>query len=245
MSKNKPFFVPSSKLKLKLLKTILLKDIKSEIRQINDFFSIILFGILSIFIFSSAHNISTKSQVMPVGIFVIQIWLIIFFTLIFIMSKLFIKEKESGTLGGMLSSPISVNTILLSKIIFCFILLCIIETIVFLFSFFISSPAIHNLNAIQLLSYILVGILLPTLDLAVCATIISAFSMYVKNKSFILPVLLFPLILPITTPIILINIKLLEGASLSNVLIEMILLISHTILMLSILILISDTLLID
>ena len=235
----------SSKSNLKLLKTILLKDIKSEIRQINDFFSIILFGIISIFIFSSAYNISTQSSHMSIEIFVIQIWLIIFFTLIYIMTKLFVKEKESGTLGGLLSSPVSANTILLSKIIFCFFILVVIELILFIFSFIISSPSIQTLSSEQILTYIIFGILLPTLDLAICGTLISAFSMYVKNKSFILPILLFPIILPITTPIILINIKLLEGASFFSVFTEILLLISHTILMFSILILISDSLLFE
>ncbi len=238
MNKNKPH-------NLKMLKTILLKDIRSEIRQINDIFSIILFGVISIFIFSSAYSISTRSQRMPIEIFVIQIWFIIFFTLIFVMTKLFIKEKESGTLGGLLSAPISANTILLSKIIFCFLLLTLIEMVLFLFSYIISSPSINNLSTIQLLTYFLLGILLPTLSLAVCGTIISAFSMYVKNKSFILPILLFPLIMPIITPIISLNIKLLQGAQLSSVLIEILLITAHTILMFSILVFISEFLLFD
>ncbi len=230
---------------LKMLKTILLKDIKSEIRQINDIFSIILFGVISIFIFSSAYSISTKSQRMPIEIFVIQIWFIIFFTIIFVMTKLFIKEKESGTLGGLLSAPISANTILVSKIIFCFLLLTLIEMVLFLFSYIISSPSINNLSNTQLLTYFFLGILLPTLSLSVCGTIVSAFSMYVKNKSFILPILLFPLIMPIITPIISLNIKLLQGAQISSVLIEILLITAHTVLMLSILVFISEYLLFD
>ncbi|MFW9830041.1 MAG: hypothetical protein ACFFEY_20910, partial [Candidatus Thorarchaeota archaeon] len=82
----------SSKLKFKLFKVILMKDIKLEIRQINDLFSIFLFDIISIFIFSSVYNFGTQYQNMPLEIFVIENWLIIFFTLIFIMTKLFIKE---------------------------------------------------------------------------------------------------------------------------------------------------------
>ena len=238
MNKNKPH-------NLKMLKTILLKDIRSEIRQINDIFSIILFGVISIFIFSSAYSISTKSQRMPIEIFVIQIWFIIFFTIIFVMTKLFIKEKESGTLGGLLSAPISANTILVSKIIFCFLLLTLIEMVLFLFSYIISSPSINNLSNTQLLTYFFLGILLPTLSLSVCGTIVSAFSMYVKNKSFILPILLFPLIMPIITPIISLNIKLLQGAQISSVLIEILLITAHTVLMLSILVFISEYLLFD
>ena len=231
--------------RLKQLKTILFKDIKSEIRQINDLFSIFLFDIISIFIFSLAYNFSTQNQNMAVEIYVIENWLIIFFTLIFIMSKLFVKEKDSGTLGGLLTAPVSGNVILLSKILYCFILLSLIEVIIFLFSVFISAPSLENFNSTQLLIYIGLGVILPTIDLSICGSLVSAFSMYVKNKSFILPVLLFPLILPIITPIISINLKLLEGELFSNLYYEIVFLIAHITLMISILTLISHVLLYD
>ncbi|MFW9864819.1 MAG: ABC transporter permease [Candidatus Thorarchaeota archaeon] len=233
------------RLKLKLLKAILAKDIKSEIRQINDLISVFLFGIISIFIFSSVYNFGTEYQNMPLEVYVIENWLIIFFILIYIMTKLFIKEKDSGTIGGLLSSPVSANTIFLSKTIFCLIILSFVELIIFLFSFFISAPLIENLNLLKVFSYISLGILLPTIDLAICGSLVSAFSMYARNKSFVLPILLFPLILPITTPIISINIKILQGSLITSLNYEVIFLIAHTILMISILSLISQTLLYD
>ena len=230
---------------LKLLRIILFKDIKSEIRQINDLFSLFLFGIISIFIFSSVYSFSTQNQNMPLDIFVIEVWLIIFFTLIYLMSKLFVKEKESGTLGGLLSSPISGNLLMVSKILFCLILLSFVELILFLFSIFLSTPMIENLSLTQLAIFIFLGVLLPTLDLSICGSLVSAFSMYAKNKSFVLPILLFPLILPITTPIISLNIKILEGNLISEMYYEIIFLIAHISLMISIVTLLSQTLLYD
>jgi len=235
----------SFKEKIKLFETLLAKDIKSEIRQINDIFSVLLFDIISIFIFSSAYNSSTQNQAMPLEIFVIENWVIIFFTLIFIMTRLFVKEKEAGTLGGLISAPISANTIQFSKIVFCFILLGLIEIVHFIFSFFISNPSMQALDASQFLYFVLFGIIMPTLNLCVCGTIVSALSMYVKNKSFVLPILLFPIILPIISPIISMNIKLLQGDLINSVFIEILFLLSHTVLMLSILILISENLLYD
>jgi len=233
----------SNKSNLKLFVTILQKDIKTEIRQVNDIFSVILFGIISIFIFSSSYNTINLGSSMPIEIFVTQIWLIIFFTLIFIMIKLFVQEKERGTLDGLASSPVSKNILLTSKIVFCFILLSFIELILILFSFFISIPSTQALNHIEILYYLLLGIVLPTLDLSVCGTLVSALSMYSKNKSFVLPLLLFPIILPITAPIISLNIKLLEGELLSLVLMEILFVVAHAILMFSILILVSEELL--
>ena len=235
----------SSKSRLKLLKVILSKDLKSELRQINDLFAIFLFDIISIFIFSSVYNFGTQYQTMPLEIFVIENWLIIFFTTVYIMTKLFVKEKDSGTIGGLISSPVSANLILMSKIIFCFILLTFVEVVLFLFSVFISAPSIANFSSSQLLIFICFGVLLPTLDLSICGSLVSAFSMYVKNKSFILPILLFPLILPIITPIISINIKILEGELISSLFYEIIFFSAHIILMSSILTLTSEALLYD
>ncbi len=228
---------------LKLFITILQKDIKSEIRQVNDIFSIILFGVISIFIFSSAYNTINLGGMMPIEIFIIQIWLIIFFTLIFIMIKLFVQEKEKGTLDGLTTSPVSNTILLISKVVFCFILLSLIELILLLFSFFISIPSVQALNINEFLYYIMIGIVLPTLDISICGTLVSALSMYSKNKSFVLPLLLFPIILPITSPIISLNIKLLEGELISMVVLEILFLVAHAMLMFSILVLVSEELL--
>ncbi|MHA2287368.1 MAG: heme exporter protein CcmB [Promethearchaeota archaeon] len=236
---------PINKSNLKLFFTILQKDIKSVIRQVSDIFSVLLFGIISIFIYSSSFNSVNLGVSMPIDIFVTQIWLIIFFTLIFIMIKIFVQEKEKGTLDGLTTSPISKNTLLVSKIVFCFILLSFIELILLIFSFFISIPSMQGLSYIEFSYYILLGIILPTLDLSICGTLVSALSMYSKNKSFVLPLLLFPIILPVTSPIISLSIKLLEGELLSLVLMEILFIVAHAILMFSILIFVSEELLSD
>ena len=234
---------PSLRMRFKVLKTIILKDLKSELKQLSDVFSIFLFGIISIFVFSSAYNFITQNQTISTEIFVIQTWIVVFFIMIFIMAKLLIKEKESGTLGGLISSPISSSMIIVSKTIYCFILLSFIELLLLVFGFFISNPLIQVLNPFQLFNYIILGILFPTFNLSVCGTIVSTFSMYSKNKSFILPILFFPIILPVINPIISINVSLLEGLTFADIVYEFLFLLFHALLMYSILILISDELL--
>ena len=231
---------PSLKMKYKQLCKILMKDIKSELRQFNDIISIFLFGVISIFIFSSSVNLVSQDQSMSIDLFVIQLWFITIFLMMFIMAKLFIKEQETGTLGGLITSPVSSNIIILSKSIFCFILLCFVELVILIFAFFISIPSIQNYNFIL---FMFLGIFLPTLNLSICGTIMSAFSMYAKNKSLVLPILFFPIIIPIINPILSINIKLLEGAEFFDVIFEFLFLIFHFLLTSSILILVSDGLL--
>jgi len=72
--------------KMKLFKILLVKDIKSEFRQIQDFFSILLFTFISVIIFSSAYNLNSGGLSMPLEIFIIQMWIILFFSLIFVRS---------------------------------------------------------------------------------------------------------------------------------------------------------------
>ncbi|UCC18199.1 MAG: hypothetical protein JSV62_08765, partial [Promethearchaeota archaeon] len=155
------------KMKFKQLNTILLKDIKSEIKQFNDLISIFLFGIISIFIFSSSYNLVSQDNTISLELFVIQIWFITIFLMMFIMTKLFIKEQETGTLGGLISSPVSFNIIILSKTLFCFLMLSIVELVIIIFAFFISVPSIQNFN---IFLFIFLGILLPTLNLSICGT---------------------------------------------------------------------------
>ncbi len=227
---------------MKLLLTLLKKDVKLEIRNINDFLSIILFDIIAIFIFSSVYNVSTQQQKMAIEIFIIEIWLVIFFTLIFIMAKLLVKEKEIGTLNGLISSPLSANIIFLSKVLFGLILLSFIEIILIIFGLFISNPTGLVLN-IPWWLFIITAIVLPTIDLCITGTLISAFSMYVKNKSFVLFILIFPIILPITSPIISLSVKLLQGLLFSDIFIEFCFIFFHILLMSAILIFISENLL--
>lgn len=227
----------SFKIKFKQLYKILIKDIKSELRQFNDLISLFLFAIISIFIFSFSINLVSQDQTMSIELFVIQIWFITFFLMMFIMTKLFIKEHEAGTLDGLISSPVSTKIIFLSKFLFCFIILCFVEFIMLIFAFFISVPLIQNSNIIL---FIVLGILLPTINLSICGTIISAFSIYTRNKSLILPILFLPIIIPIINPIISLNIKLLGGALFFDIFYEFLFLIFHFLLTSSILMLISD-----
>lgn len=229
---------------LRLFRTILLKDLKLEFRQASDLISIILFDIISVFIFSTAFTVGTGEQSMPAEIFVIQIWIVVFFTLLFIIAKLFVKEKESGTLDGLISSPTPINTLFFSKIVFSMLIFCLIEAIIFLFGLFISNPSGISMS-VPIWLFILLAILLPTVNLCITGTLVSALSMYVKHKSFILPVLLFPILLPVASPIILINIKLMQGYLFSEILIEFLFLSLHTLLMFAILILVADLLLIE
>ncbi|HME52627.1 MAG TPA: heme exporter protein CcmB [Candidatus Lokiarchaeia archaeon] len=226
-------YIIGSRLRVRIFISMLKKDFRSEARQPSDLLSIIFFDLILTFIISMAYSIGSGSDLMPLDIFIVQTWVIIFFTVLFTISKLLINEKESGTLNGMLTAPISPVSIFFCKIVFGFIILCLIEAIQVIFSIFISRPVGIAADFGSIITFVFLGIGVPTLDLTICGTIISSISIYTKHRAFVLPVLLFPVILPIITPILTLNINLLQGLPITSVISELIFIIAHTILLIS------------
>lgn len=229
----------------RIFMSMLRKDFRSEARQANDLLSIVFFDLILTFIISMAYSIGYGSDQMPLDIFMVQTWVIIFFTVLFMISKLMINEKEAGTLNGMLTAPVSPVSILFCKIVFGFVILCLIEAIQVIFSIFISRPVGIVMNFGSIITFIFLGIGVPTIDLTICGTIISSISIYTKHRAFVLPVLLFPLILPIITPILTLNINLLQGLPVSSVIFELIFIAAHALLLICLSILAAREMLIE
>ena len=230
------------KAELKQMFAMIGKDIRLEIRNLSDLFSILLFNLVSILIFSNAYSFATNSNQMPLTVFVIQIWIILFFSMIFIMSKIFQQESKSNCLEGLLVSPFSPISLIFSKIFFSLILMCIIDILVFSFGILFSNPLNLNLSFIQAVRYLCVGLFIPTFNLAISGTLISIFGLYVKNKPYFYPILLFPMILPLVSPIISLNLGLLEGLLIQDLMYEILFTLAHSILFLSLGILLSKEL---
>ena len=152
------------------------------------------------------------------------------------------EENNSNALEGLLVSPFSPISLIISKIIFSFILMCIIDILVFSFGILFSNPLNLNLSFWQAIRYLCVGLLLPAINLSISGTLISIFGLYVKNKPYFYPILLFPMILPLVSPIISLNLGLLGGLLIKDLLYEILFIVAHSTLFLSLGILLSKEL---
>lgn len=227
---------------LKLLRILLVKDLKLEFRHVQDVLSIILFDLLSVLIFSLAYFSQSLISSMPLETFIVEVWVIIFFTVLFVIQKIFAREKESGTLTGQLASPLPVNILYLSKIIYTLLFTFVLEVILIVFALLFSVPS-NLVIEVPWGMVILLAIVLPTIDLSITGTLISAFLVYAKSKAYLIPILFFPILLPIVSPIISISLALLGGEELVTVWFEVLFLILHSIFMGSIAVLIGEKLL--
>tara|TARA_Y100001970_G_scaffold20611_1_gene23261 strand:- start:1228 stop:1890 length:663 start_codon:yes stop_codon:yes gene_type:complete len=192
---------------LKNIFTILYKDYRIELSQSHLFFSVVLYLLSSIYIIYIAFQPLGISNVETwVSIF----WVIILFAAITVVSKSFFQESyKRNYYYYYLFTP---DELIFSKLIYNFIFLFFVSIFSFIFfSFFIG-------NIIQSPIFFVTLLLLGSLSISNCLTLVSAIGYQVKNNSIIISVLSFPVIIPIL--LILIKISKLSSSEFSFNLIQ-------------------------
>ena len=192
---------------LKNIFTILYKDYRIELSQSHLFFSVVLYLLSSIYIIYLAFQ--------PLGVSNIETWVSVFWVIILfgaitVVSKSFFQESyKRNYYYYYLFTP---DELIFSKLIYNFIFLFFVSIFSFIFfSFFIG-------NIIQSSSFFITLLILGSLSISNCLTLVSAIGYQVKNNSIIISVLSFPVIIPIL--LILIKISKLSSSEFSFNLIQ-------------------------
>jgi heme exporter protein B len=140
---------------------------------------------LSIIVFSTTND--SKSA----GIFSGFLWIILFFTTMTLTGKIFIEEEEKGT-SLYLRSIAEPFSIFVGKVVFAIITSVVINLIASLMlPIFITEVTIQNL-----IQYVLV-VILGSVALASVTTILSSIIAKASSKNGLLPILGFPILLPL------------------------------------------------
>ena len=192
---------------LKNIFTILYKDYRIELSQSHLFFSVVLYLLSSIYIIYLAFQ---PLGVSNVETWVSVFWVIILFGAITVVSKSFFQESyKRNYYYYYLFTP---DELIFSKLIYNFIFLFFVSIFSFIFfSFFIG-------NIIHSSSFFITLLILGSLSISNCLTLVSAIGYQVKNNSIIISVLSFPVIIPIL--LILIKISKLSSSEFSFNLIQ-------------------------
>ena len=100
------------------------------------------------------------------------------------------REREQGGLEGLLLTPVSRDAIFLGKAMASFIFMLLVEVVLL--------PVFAVFLGFSVLSWTLaVTIILATLGFAVVGTLFSAIAVQTRSRELMLPVLFFPVILPV------------------------------------------------
>jgi heme exporter protein B len=183
---------------LRKVYAIVVKDIVAELRTREMLSSMLVFALLVILIFNFAFELRADNQrTLAPGV----LWAAIAFAGTLGLTRSFIVEKDRGSIDGLLLAPVDRSAIFLGKMLGNTLFISLVDLItlpVFIVLF--------NLPVTNLLP--LAGVAaLGTVGLAGVGTLFSAMAIHTRAREVMLPVLLFP----VAVPVILAAVKLTAG----------------------------------
>ena len=194
---------------LKHIMLILRKDLRVESRSKLTLNFTLLFSTLTLLIFSFSFQFAFENKAMLLGGL---LWFIFLFTSILGVSQSFLVEKERGTLEGLQLAPIEPYTILIGKTLYFLFLTLLIEIVVFGLSIIF-----FNLPIGPYLLNVLVILTLGNCGLVAVNSSLSVLLINAKARELLLPIVTFPILFPLISTAISATRTVLEGAPLSDV----------------------------
>jgi heme exporter protein B len=167
--------------------TLLWKDILAEIRARELVLSILVFVVLVLVVFNFAFR-PGPDVVTTVGPGVL--WVAFTFAGVLGMNRTFVLEKDRGCMEGLMLCPVGRESIYLGKMLSIFLFMLVVELATIpIFS------AIFNLPLFP--PRLILVMALGTLGFAALGTVFSALAVNTRSREVLLPVLFFPMVVPV------------------------------------------------
>lgn len=166
---------------------IVWKDVVAELRTKEMFSSMLVFALLVIVIFNFSFDLRVENiaQVAP-GV----LWVTFAFASTLELNRSLALEMENDCLDGLLLAPMDRSVIYFGKMLGNLVFICAIEALILpIFS------VLFDVNLIR--PSLLLTIFLGTVGFAGVGTLLSAIAVNTRAREVMLPVLLFPIILPV------------------------------------------------
>jgi heme exporter protein B len=192
---------------LRQIAAIVHKDITAELRTKEMLSSMFVFALLVVVIFNFAFElrVADAATIAP-GV----LWVAVIFAGMLGLNRSFVLEKDRGCLDGLLLAPVDRSAIYFGKMLGNLIFITVVEAIVLpIFS------ALFNVNLIQ--PWILAVLFLGTLGFAGVGTLFSAMTVHTRAREVLLPILLFPVVVPALIASVKLTAGLLDGQALADV----------------------------
>jgi len=165
---------------------IVQKDVAVELRTKEMLSSMFVFSLLVIVIFSFAFELRVEDvrKVAP-GV----LWVTFVFAGMLGLNRSFVLEKDKGCLEGLLLCPVDRSAIYFGKMLGNVIFMTTVEAMILpIFS------VLFNVSLFQ--PILLLIVVLGTLGFAGVGTLFSAMAVHTRSREVMLPVLLFPVVVP-------------------------------------------------
>src|SRR5262245_43088619 len=193
---------------IKAVAAVVWKDIRAEFRSRELFSAMLVFSLLIILIFNFALELDVKTrQSVTAGV----LWATFAFAGTLGLNRSMSIEKDRGCMDGLLLAPVDRSAIYFGKMISNLAFMLIVELIVLpIYS------VLYNVNLFQ--PGLLLVILLGSIGYASVGTLLAAMSVQTRTRDILLPILLFPIVIPVLLAAVKASSGFLNGADLTEVL---------------------------
>jgi len=168
---------------------LLWKDLLLELRRRDSLLTMFFFGTLLLFVFHFSFDLPPDrvAEMAPA-----LLWLAFLFTGTLGLTQLFQVERENHCLEALLLSPLDRGALFLAKSCFTLLLMFLVEAVVMPLFWIL-----FNLQEWNLLPQLFLVTLLGTVGFCVLGTIMSAITLRARARELLLPLVLFPLMIPV------------------------------------------------
>lgn len=174
---------------LRALSAVVWKDLSAEMRSRELLSAMLVFALLVILIFNFALDLDPKTRqesTITAGV----LWVIFTFAGSLGLNRSLAVEKDRGCIDGLLLAPVDRSAIYFGKTIANLTFMLIVEIIVLpIYSL------LYNVNLFQ--PGLLLVTLLGSIGYVAVGTLLATMAVQARTRDVLLPILLFPVVLPV------------------------------------------------
>jgi len=172
---------------LKAVGALVWKDLAAELRSRELISAMLVFSLLVILIFNFALELDAKTRA---GVTAGVLWVTLAFAGTLGLNRSLAMEKDRGCLDGLLLAPVDRTAIYFGKMIANLVFMLLVAAIVL--------PVYSVLYTVNLfLPGLLLVILLGSLGYVAVGTLLAGMAVQTRTRDILLPILLFPVIIPL------------------------------------------------
>jgi heme exporter protein B len=215
---------------LRAMLAVVWKDLAAEFRSRELLSAMLVFSLLVILIFNFALELDIKTrQSVTSGV----LWATFAFAGTLGLNRSMIIEKDRGCMDGLLLAPVDRAAIYFGKVISNLAFMLIVEAIVLpIYS------VLYNVNLFQ--AGLLGVILLGSIGYAAVGTLLAAMSVQTRTRDILLPILLFPVAIPVLLAAVKASGGFLSGAEFSEILTPLNILIVYDVIFIAVAFMVFD-----
>ena len=186
---------------------IVWKDLAAEVRSRELISAMLVFALLVILIFNFALELDIKTRAtVTAGV----LWVIFIFAGTLGLNRSMAIEKDRGCLDGLLLAPVDRSAIYFGKMLGNLIFMLIVEAIVLpiyslLYNTNLFNPGFLLVTLLGSIGYVTVG------------TLLAAMAVQARTRDILLPILLFPVIIPVILASVKASMGFLQGIEISEI----------------------------